>query len=346
MNNKKQVFITGATGLIGSHLAVELLIQGECDVHCHYRSEQSLTKLEAVCSYFGADFSSLKLHNLELDDSQKVEECLKENSIEVVYHTAAIVEIDGSQGQEMIRCNVELTSSVCSALESMASEGVTPLLIHVSSIAALGERPYPELITERVHIESLAKCSAYSQSKFLSENRVYRAIEMGVRGIIVAPSVVIGVTGDGSKMDGMQQIYKTLSGGMPIYTNGVMGFVDVRDVARGMMRLSERGDLVGQKYILSGWNLDYREFITTFNVAFGRRKPWLYMCKPLLQVVGSVAKFLSKVFGGKPLITPDTVAYLTARSAYDGTKICGEFSDFKYTEMSDSAKMVVDRMKK
>lgn len=346
MKNMKQVFITGSTGLIGSHLVVELLKKGECEVHCHYRSEQSLKKLEAVCKYFKVDYSQLKFHNQELSDIEGLEALFCEIGVDVVYHTAAIVEIDGSQEAEMLRCNLELTTWVCSALESMAKRGVKPMLVHVTSIAALGERPYPELITEKVHIENLAKCSAYSQSKFLSENRVHRAVEMGVNAVLVAPSVVIGVTGDGSKMDGMQQIYKTLSKGMPIYTNGVMGFVDVRDVVRGMMLLSEREDLVGEKYILSGVNLDFRDFITAFNVAFGRRKPWLYMSKPLLQMVGGVAKFFSKVFGGKPLITPDTVAYLTARSAYDGSKICREFSDFEYEDFSESARMVVDRMKK
>ncbi len=352
MEDLKQVFITGATGLIGSHLVVELLRAGGYSVHCSYRSEESLKKLQAVCTYFEVDYSRLQFHRVVLEDSDQLSDLFQKKSIEVVYHTAAIVEIDGSSQSEMISSNVELTSSVCRALEGLveSKEVACPLLVHVSSIAALGEKPYPELIDETTQIESIAEVSAYSQSKFLSENRVHRAVAMGVRAVIVSPSVVLGVLGDGSKMDGMQQIFSVLSNGMPIYTTGVMGFVDVRDVARVMYLLSLRAveiggeRVIGQRYIISGKNLDFREFITTFNLAFGRRKPILGMGKTILSLVGWIAKGWSGLFGGKPLITPDTVAYMTSKSAYDGSKILAELPQFSYTDFQQSAKMVVDRL--
>ncbi len=343
--------ITGATGLVGSHLVAHLLGVSDWEVHCTARSEHSLTKLKAVCDDFGADYSKLLIHNIELEDSSKLSQFFEEVSPDVVFHTAAIVSLDGSDESTMIRSNVELAASVADALLSLRSKGKSPLLVHTSSIAALGCRPYPELTTEECQVENIASISAYSKSKFLSENEIWRAAKMGLRVVVVNPSVVVGVTGDGTDRSGLQNVFELASCGLPGYTRGVMGFVDVRDVAAAMYELalsaqSGRAEVESQKYILSGVNLNYKEFITVFNQAFGKKKPFLYVSKPLLKSGVWLLGVYAKIVGRKPLIAPPMIGFMTDRTLYEGSKVERTLVGFKYSDFSDSAKMVARRFKK
>lgn len=345
-----KIVITGATGLVGSHLAVRLLENRDSEIHCTSRSQKSTDKLRAVCNDFGADFSKLKIHYIPLEQNDELTQFFRDIEPDIVFHTAAIVSLEGGNETQMITSNVELTATITESLLDLKSRGKEPLLIHISSIAALGTKPYPELTDESCQIESIAKISAYSRSKFLSENEVWRAQRMGLRVIIVNPSIVVGVASDGSEREGIQKLFKLLSGGIPAYTLGAMGFVDVRDLSEAMYQLaftaqSGNKEIEGNRYILNGVNLNFKEFITTFNQAFGKRKPPIYISKTLLTFVIQTLALWSKIRGAKPLITPSSIGYMTNQTAYDGTKIERTIEGFKYRDFGDSAKMVAQRFK-
>lgn len=342
------IVITGATGLVGSHLAVRLLENSNLEIHCTSRSHNSTAKLRAVCDSFGADFARLKIHNIELEQSDELTQFFRDIEPDIVFHTAAIVSLNGSNESQMVTSNVELSATIADRLLDLKSRGKESLLIHVSSIAALGSKSYPELSDESCQVKSIAKLSAYSLSKFLSENEIWRARKMGLRVIVVNPSIIVGVTGDGSDRSSLQNVFALLSGGLPIYTRGVMGFVDVRDVAEAMYRLafdtqSGNGELEGNRYILSGTNLNYKEFITHFNLAFGKRKPFIYIGKPLLTIGVWAMGMWGKIRGHKPLIAPPMIGFMTNQTAYDGTKIESAIKGFKYRDFKDSAAMVASR---
>lgn len=341
---KNRVIITGATGLVGSHLAVELLARGTFEVHCTTRSAKSVEKLERVCKYFGADFTALTIHNINIESSDEILELLKCVSPSVVFHTAATVSLDGRDTRAMIRGNVDLAEALTDALYRYAEK---PALVHVSSIAAIGAaKERGEEIDESCEIDHIHSLEPYSLSKFLSENVVWRGARMGTPTIVVNPSVVLGTSGSESGSDGLQSAINIMRRGIPFYTSGVMGFVDVRDVARAMVELSEKIDEAkGGRYILSGVNANYKELISIFAEGFGVRRPWFLAPKWLLRFGIWCSTVGCRVVGRRSKLTPSMVGFMTSQSRYSSEKLLSVLPDFKYHTLTQSVEMIALRTK-
>ncbi len=334
----KKVLVTGATGLIGSHLVVELLRTGGYEVHCTLRSEKSATKLQEVCQRNNVDFEAVAVHTTDIEDGASLYELLLEITPEAIFHLAAIVDISASDPELMIATNVALSTTVASAAHKYGKA----TLIHLSSIAALGSSSDGGMIDEQTPVRDFASMSPYSKSKFLSENAVWRYSKMGLRTIILNPSVVLGV---GSGGGGLQFIFEWLKKGVPFYTGATMGFVDVLDVARATrMAYEAGGELVAQRYVLSGANLTYKEFIGEFNVAFGHRRPWFFVPKWLLCFGVWAMGVAAKISGKSPKISGSEVTFMTQRSCYDGSKIERALPTFSYTPIAQSAQRIAKEL--
>lgn len=340
----KRVLVTGGTGLVGSHLIVELIASGGYEIFATARSAKSVEKLRAVADYFGADLSGVNFVEVDLDDAAQVARAIAEVAPSVVMHTSAIVSLDGQNEQRMIESNVDMTRAVVDALLEQKKQRRDISLIHISSIAALGTRHAPQLTDEECRIERIADQSAYSRSKFFSENEVWRGIKMGLSAAIVNPSVIVGVTGDGTDRSGLQFIFEVIARGVPFYTGGVMGFVDVRDVARAMIRLDQTPSAMGQRYLLSGENLNYKQFIGDLGAAFSRRRPFIYASKWMLNVGVFFMGIWSKITRRPPMLARPMIGFMTDRAYYDGSKITRSVEGFSYTPFKDSAEMIAKRM--
>lgn len=325
----KRVIITGATGLIGSHLVVELLRAGGYQVTAMVRSEGSKRKLGEVLARYDLDEGLVSYQLVDTESYEQVERVVADG-YEIVFHCAAIVSFDGSSAEHIVSNNVELTNYVVDSCLASAAE---PLLVHISSIAALGTALYPSLTTEQTLFSSIATASAYSRSKFLSENEVWRGVKMGLRAVVVNPSVVLGVGAEGS--EGLQPIFRLAAKGIPCYTDGVVGFVDVVDVARAMRLLAEEPKSWGGRYLLSGENLSYGELITAFNGAFSHRAPRFRVPDWLLKVVVFVLGCVQR----RPLLTRDMIGFLTGRSAYDGSLV-ERTVGMRYTGIEETARRI------
>lgn len=322
----QKAIITGATGLIGSHLVVELLHTANVSITAMVRSEKSKSKLREVLSRNSLADSQIQYVMVNTDHYDELRMVIAD--FDIVYHCAAMVILDGTNAQEIVSNNVELTNYVVSS--ALASPR-NPLLVHVSSIAALGTEPYPELTTELTPFTGIATASAYSRSKFLSENEVWRGIKQGLRAVIVCPSIVLGV--GAKESGGLQPVFRMASRGIPFYTRGVVGYVDVVDVVKAMRLLSEDAASWGKKYILSGENLSYKELITALNTAFGKATPTLSVPKWLLKIAISLLVIVQR----KPLLTKEMIGFLTEKCLYDGTLVQRTIS-MNYTSIEQTAK--------
>ncbi len=333
---------------MGSHLVAELLRRGGYEISLIARSEKSIEKVRAVCQYYGVDMGGVKIHYGELIEEDQVIGVLKEVEPDAVFHCAAVVSLGGVDGSELIRENVDLTESVTGAMVSYNSGAKRrATLIHVSSIAALGIKE-GELTDEGCEITHIERLSPYSQSKYLSENVVWRASSLGVPTIIVNPSVIIGVSGDGTEVEGIQAFFKMVKRGLPFYTCGVIGFVDVRDVASAMIELLEgaeqgREGIIGQRFIVSGANLSYREVIGELSVAMGHKRPRLYVPKWLLVGALHSMSFCYRVVGKKSPIEPSMSHFMTSKTWYDNGKLLSVLPHFSYLSIVDTAAMVARR---
>lgn len=212
------------------------------------------------------------------------------------------------------------------------------MLVHVSSIAALGEAPEgAKYIDETMVPESLAGMPFYYAGKLLSENEVMRGVACGLRAVVVNPALILGA-GDWRSGSAAMVPYMTM--GVPFYTDGVTGMVDVRDVARAMADLAECPEAVGERYILCGANISYRGFLSLSAAAAGRKMPRVRAGKFLLGLAWRGAWLWGKLTGTQLLFTKDLAQVLQKKTYYSTEKIKNRLN-FEFTPIGETIDRIV-----
>ncbi|MEF9949633.1 MAG: NAD-dependent epimerase/dehydratase family protein [Mucinivorans sp.] len=348
--------ITGAAGLVGGYLIAELLrrslgANSVGKIHCVVRGEaSSLATTEGLlamgCSS-DAIAERVEYHILDLESSVLVKELVDRVRPDVVFHTAAKVDVGASSGSKageaIVRNNVLITHILLETLLSLRQEGVDPLLVHVSSVAAFGTADPRGVIDHMTPFVDIGAASPYARSKFLSQNDVLRAQKIGLRVVVVCPSVIVGLGRGGGAMERMLIL---ASRGMQFYTRGAMGYVDVRDVARAMVLLSLTPSAEGKIYCLNGANVGFREFFTIFGAPFDRRAPRIGLDKWVVDCVGRLSLWWSFFTWQRPLLSLFVAKQLSEQVRYDGSAIELSLPDFSYTPLSDTAQYVAENLVK
>lgn len=286
------------------------------------RSEKSLGKLRYILDREGLSID--RVETMEVDMFCVGDLVSAFSGADVVFHTAAVVDLSGA---DIVRENVMLTEIV---VEAALQCEKSPRLIFTSSIAALSDS-----------FDRIEDASSYSCSKFLSENRVWMGARLGLDVGVVLPSVVLGVGAPGS--GGLQNVVKMLCGGIPFYVSGGTGFVDVWDVVRAMICVATNSDLRrGQRLVLCGANVLFKDFISQIARINGRRAPFFRVRRGLFYVVA----FVLKIFMRRPPLTSDMSSFMFGVSSYDGGEIERLDSRFRYTSLDDSLRGVVSHLGK
>src|SRR5690606_24084668 len=131
-------------------------------------------------------------------------------------------------------------------------------LVHVSSIAALGEGKSGQAVTEEDFWAFHKGQSGYSISKYESEMEVWRGVAEGLDALIVNPSLIIGAS---AGQRGSGQVFHLLHKGLNYFPVGSVGLVDVEDVAQIMILLMDMTNLSGQRYIVNNVNLSHEQLL-------------------------------------------------------------------------------------
>jgi nucleoside-diphosphate-sugar epimerase len=162
------IFVTGATGLVGSHLLQELIKQGK-PVKALYRNVIPEIPSKEKIQWVKGDIL----------DVIALEEYMEE--VDEVYHCAAIVSFNPKTIQQMFKVNVEGTINVVNAC---LTSGVKKLC-YVSSVAALGRIRNNQEVNETMNWSEETSNSNYGKSKHLAEVEVWRGISEGLPAVIV-----------------------------------------------------------------------------------------------------------------------------------------------------------------
>ncbi len=339
MNKSTKIAVTGASGFLGGHLVSALVSDGYADITLLLRDASRLDRVEAIVRReTGAALpASVRAVEVNFNNPGILEEAL--HGVEVVFNCAATVSMGGIPPEELIAGNVEIAAHMVDA----CLRAEVGLLVHVSSIAALGEaREGTELIDETCDIQRLNKSSAYSVSKFFSENEVRRGMAKGLKAVIVNPAIILG-EGDASAL-GSACIIPVAAKGLPFYTEGVMGYVDVRDVARAMILLASEPKAVGERFILSAENLSYRDIISMSATEAGRKPPVIKAGQGLLGLASVLERPYALVRRCQRAMTRDVINNLTDKCYYDGGKVT-RYVDFSYTPIKETVRRVVAGLK-
>lgn len=306
------VFVTGATGLIGSFLLLELSKKGK-QIRAMKRKNSNL---EAVKNLF-VEFSNLnefeKIQWVETDLLDVPDLEIHLVGIETIYHTAASVGFDDRSKKQIHEVNVVGTEN----LVNLAISKSIPNFVYISTIAVLDELPGEKIITENSNFDAERIHSEYAISKKKGEMNVWRGSQEGLHVLVVYPSVVIGSL-DGKRAS--ERLFQ-LAGKKKAYaTKGLTGYVDVRDVVFSLVELVEKNRW-NEKYILSSGD---DSFQNVFNHL--RKAKNLGEAKLISEGKLKFAKImsqLSRIFGG-PYMSEASYQALNGKLTYSNEKIKNE----------------------
>ena len=240
----KKILITGANGFLGSAIA-KLGIKKGYKVNVLVRKDSNLTNLKPF-------LSKLKVYYGDLKDIESLNQPIKDSDI--IFHVAADYRLWSRKPTEIYATNVFGTENI--ALKTLI---FNKMLIYTSSVATL--KLQKDLISDE---NSEAKYNDmtgdYKKSKFLAEKIISSlAKKKKLKAIIVNPSTPIG-EGDIKPTPTGKIILDVLKKEMPAYVDTGLNFVHVDDVAEGHFLALKYGK-IGEKYILGGENLNFKDFL-------------------------------------------------------------------------------------
>jgi len=296
------VVVTGATGHIGNVLVRELSTRNE--------------KIRAVIP-FGEDTTAIKDLDLEIvrGDVRDIE--LLKQAIEgadIVYHLAGIISILPGKRWLLQEVNVKGTRNVVEAcLKSRVKR-----LVYVSSIHAIKGPPRGTVIDETQPFDPSSVLGDYAKSKAQATLEVLEGVRKGLDAVIVCPTGVIGPY-DFKGSDMGQLILSYIHNKMKACIDGAYDFVDVRDVAKGIVLAAEKGKK-GQSYILSGERISVPGLFSMLEKITGIRAPKFKVPCQLARVIGIVATPYYLLTKSKALITKDSIDVLASNSYISSQK--------------------------
>lgn len=301
------VLVTGGTGLVGAHLLLKLLQDGQ-KVRAIYRTQASVQKTKKLFEIYNAQDLFTKIEWLEADvlDIPALEIAFQ--NIEMVYHAAALISFDPKEEEKLRKTNIEGTANIVNC----ALDFGVKKMCYFSSIAALGDpiQTHDE-VDETTEWSPEKPHSDYAISKHGAEMEVWRGYQEGLDAIILNPGIIIG---PGFWDSGSGLLFQMTADQNKYFSLGTSGFISVLDVIKIAVALMN-SDVTGQNYCLVEENYSYQE--VQFAIAkgmnlqppFKHAKPWM------TEVAWRLDWFLATVFNRKR-----TLSRATAKSMHTQTK--------------------------
>jgi dihydroflavonol-4-reductase len=250
-----KVFLTGATGFVGHHVARALAAEG-ADLRMLVRKTSKLDNLEGVTG---------ETHVGDLSEPESIKPALI--GCDAVVHVAADYRLWIPDPEAMYKANVEGTRE----LLRMAREAKVPRFVYTSSVATMHFRADGLVINEDTPVSLKDMVGHYKRSKFLAEQEAIVAAQGGQKVIILNPTTPIGP--NDSKPTPTGRIFVDfLNGKFPAYMDTGLNLVDVAEVARTHVAALTAGQ-PGKRYILGGENLSLKQILDKMSAITGIPSP-------------------------------------------------------------------------
>lgn len=312
------ILVTGGTGLVGSHLLLELAASGQ-KVRALYRTEKSLAQpqLNAVRSH-----TNIEWVKGDIIDIPSLEEAFTD--VDIVYHCAAYISFEPKDEDLLRKVNIEGTANMVNC----ALDFGVKKFCHVSSIAALGDPKENEIITEETEWNPEVKHSDYAISKYGAEMEVWRAWQEGLNVVIVNPGIIFG---DGHWNSGSGKMFKAVKKGQYFYTRGICGIVAVEDVVKAMIQLMAT-DTNGERYTLIAENVSYKDMLDTIADGMKKSRPSILATQTMTSIAWRLDWLFSTLFIQRRKLTQNMAQSSHLQDIYDNSKIINRLN-FKFTDV-------------
>jgi dihydroflavonol-4-reductase len=250
-----KVFLTGATGFVGHHVARALAAEG-ADLRLLVRKSSNLANLEGVAG---------DIHVGDLADPESLKPALA--GCDAVMHVAADYRLWIRDPAAMYKANVDGTRE----LLRMAREAGVPRVVYTSSVATMHFRTDGLVINEDTPVSLKDMVGHYKRSKFMAEQEAIKAAQGGQKVVILNPTTPIGPN-DAKPTPTGRIFVDFLNGKFPAYMDTGLNLVDVAEVARTHVAALKVGT-PGKRYILGGENLTLKQILDKMSAITGIPSP-------------------------------------------------------------------------
>jgi dihydroflavonol-4-reductase len=250
-----KIFLTGATGFVGSHVARALASEG-AELRLLIRKTSNLRNLEGIR---GDTFVG------DLADPEPIKNALA--GCDAVMHVAADYRLWIPDPKAMYKANVEGTRE----LLRMAREAKVPRFVYTSSVATMHFRTDGIVINEDTPVSLDDMVGHYKRSKFMAEQEAIKAAEGGQAVMILNPTTPVGPN-DWKPTPTGRIFVDFLNRKFPAYVDTGLNLVDVTEVARTHVAALTVGQ-PGRRYILGGENLTLKQILDKMSAITGIPSP-------------------------------------------------------------------------
>lgn len=326
--------ITGATGLVGAHLALYLLEQKE-SVRAIYRADDKKLQVELFFKSYNEIelFEKIEWVKGDILDIPSLEHAMK--NVEYVYHCAACISFDPAKYEILSKTNIEGTANVV----NVALNQNIKKLCYVSSIAALGDpKTDEEIVDEDTEWDAGKPHSDYALSKHGAEHEVYRGYYEGLDMVIINPGVILGA---GFWQQGSGVLFDKIAKGLKFYSTGQTGFVSAWDVVK-IMYIATKSTVVNERFIVISETKSFDDIAFKISDALSVRRPNIKV-KLWMSTLGYKLDYiLSKLFFRKRQLSRAMAKSMHSKENFSNQKVINAF-DFKFEKIDD---VIVELAKK
>ena len=289
------VFVTGATGFLGSHVARALAEQG-ADLRLLVRPTSNLKNLQGLLS----QGKSAETATGDLRDPASLEKAMA--GCDTVFHVAADYRLWVRDPGEMYRSNVDGTRAL---LEAARKSGVRRM-VYTSSVATMGftKNGYPADEDSPVALADMI--GHYKRSKFMAEQVALEAGRSGMHVVTVNPTTPVGEQ-DVKPTPTGRIVLDFLKRKFPAYVETGLNLVDATVCAQGHIAALEKGK-PGERYILGGENLTLKQILDKLGRITGLSSPKIKLPYFFAFATGVIDEAVTgRLLKREPRATIDTV---------------------------------------
>ncbi|WP_017496214.1 NAD-dependent epimerase/dehydratase family protein [Flavobacterium sp. WG21] len=311
------VLVTGGTGLVGAHLLLHLIENGE-NVRAIYRTQNNIQKTKSVFELYKKVDLFEKIEWLEADilDVPSLETAF--SGIDYVYHCAALISFDPKDEELLRKTNIEGTANMVNF--SIAKD--VKKFCFISSIAALGDLAAHETyITEETDWNPEKPHSDYAISKYGAEMEVWRGLQEGLDVIILNPGVILGpIPKNKTHVQGSAELYAKVANGLSFYTLGSTGFVTITDVIK-IADVLMKSDIKNERFTLIADNIVFKDILNTIADALKVKRPTIHATPLFMNFLWIADGIFSTLFFQKRRLTKATAKASYSSNLYSNEKI-------------------------
>lgn len=304
---KRIYIVTGASGFLGNNIIRMLEHDDNAEVRAFVLNGESISSLNNLkCSIYYGDVTKADTLNSIFDGSGDAEI--------FVIHCAAVVYIKSKYNSRVYDVNVNGTKNIVDKVLDYNAK-----LIYVSSVHAIPEKSDGNLISEVSIFNPDNVVGLYAKTKAEAARYVMDSVkDKGLNACIVHPSGILGPY-DFSNSHLTALVREIVRGKLPMCVKGGYDFVDVRDVAKGIIMACDKGK-IGECYIMSGEFVSIKKLADLVCDVVGKKRIKVVLPIMIAKIVAPFYEMYYNVKGKTPLFTKYSLYTLSSNSNFSNEK--------------------------